>query len=90
MKKNKKIIELLNKNYANLTNDSLTKIVRHLNFWIDEKQNLLESDTLELTQKLIDVATWRIRDILCPKVRFGKTEIQMPIITCGSMRFQHT
>ncbi|KKK46787.1 hypothetical protein LCGC14_3161730, partial [marine sediment metagenome] len=21
--------------------------------------------------------------------RFGKTELQMPVITCGGMRFQH-
>ncbi|CAN0171543.1 unnamed protein product [Pylaiella littoralis] len=26
----------------------------------------------------------------CPKVRFGKTELQMPVITCGGMRQQFT
>lgn len=26
----------------------------------------------------------------CPKVRFGKTELQMPILTCGGMRMQQT
>jgi len=89
--KNKKIIELLNKNASNISNDSLIKIIRQLDFWLQEKQNLSESDSLELTQKLIDVTTWRKNnDITCPKVRFGKTELQMPIITCGSMRFQHT
>ena len=88
--KNKKIIGLLNSNVGSLSNDSLVKIVRQLNFWLHEKQSLSESDKMEVTQKLIDVAAWRNRDVKCPKVRFGKTEIQMPIITCGSMRFQHT
>lgn len=27
---------------------------------------------------------------LCPKVRFGRTELQMPILTCGGMRMQQT
>jgi hypothetical protein len=26
----------------------------------------------------------------CPKVRFGRTELEMPIITCGGMRQQQT
>mmetsp|Transcript_71953 Transcript_71953/g.203972 ORF Transcript_71953/g.203972 Transcript_71953/m.203972 type:complete len:246 (+) Transcript_71953:139-876(+) len=26
----------------------------------------------------------------CPKVRFGRTELQMPIVTCGGMRIQET
>lgn len=26
----------------------------------------------------------------CPKVRFGRTELMMPIITCGGMRMQQT
>merc|ERR1711865_536537 len=26
----------------------------------------------------------------CPKVRFGRTELQMPIITCGGMRLQQS
>ena len=89
--KNIKVVELLNKNVSKFSNDSLTKIVRQLDFWLDESQNLPESDALELTQKLIDVSTWRNRDdVTCPKVRFGKTELQMPIITCGNMRNQHT
>ena len=43
---------------------------------------------MELTHKLINTAICKNKK--CPKVRFGKTELQMPIITCGSMRFQHT
>ena len=26
----------------------------------------------------------------CPTRRFGKTEIQMPVLSCGTMRFQQT
>ncbi len=31
-----------------------------------------------------------LKDWTCPKVRFGKTELQMPIITLGGMRQQQT
>lgn len=27
-------------------------------------------------------------DFSCPKVRFGRTELQMPVVTCGGMRMQ--
>ena len=47
--KNKKIIGLLNSNVGSLSNDSLVKIVRQLNFWLHEKQSLSESDKMEVT-----------------------------------------
>lgn len=90
-KESEEIVKLLGKNVSDITNDSLIKIVRQLNFWSNE-ENSTKEEMLELTQRLIDVATWRKRqkNVQIPKVRFGRTELQMPIITCGSMRFQHT
>ena len=60
---------------------------------------------MELAERLANIASWReelIDEInnsssnsksssfQIPTVRFGKTEIQMPIITCGGMRIQET
>ena len=36
------------------------------------------------------VATATLPSFACPKVRFGKTELQMPIVTCGGMRMQQS
>ena len=33
---------------------------------------------------------YRTKSFACPKVRFGRTELQMPVITCGGMRMQET
>lgn len=88
-KENGKVVRLLADNVNDISNDSLVKIVRQLDFW--SKENQPESEMLDLTQRLIVAATWRKRPSWqCPKVRFGRTELQMSIITCGSMRFQHT
>jgi hypothetical protein len=35
-------------------------------------------------------ALYRTETFVCPKVRFGRTELQMPILTCGGMRQQET
>ena len=62
-----------------------------------------ETEFLELTERLANIASWR-EELLdeisnssnkkssfqIPTVRFGKTNIQMPIITCGGMRIQET
>ena len=32
------------------------------------------------------VALYSTKTFQCPKVRFGRTELQMPILTCGGMR----
>ena len=53
---------------------------------------------MDLTRHLVKVATWREEDndeslkkkFTIPKVRFGKTEVNIPIVTCGGMRVQET
>jgi predicted aldo/keto reductase-like oxidoreductase len=101
-------LELISKSLNNddITNDSLIKIVRQIDFWVNS-ENVPTEEVTKLTERLIKGASWRSMDSIstaaetetttttttkfkCPKVRFGKTELQMPIITCGSMRFQHT
>jgi len=88
--KSEKIIRLLADSIDNLSDDSLVKIGRQLEFW--SKEPLSEEEMVDLTQRLIQAATWRTRNhsFQVPKVRYGRTELQMPVITCGTMRFQHT
>jgi hypothetical protein len=44
-----------------------------------------------LKQKYDNLATlYGTNSFNCPKVRFGRTEIQMPILSCGGMRMQET
>eukprot|EP00934_Nitzschia_sp_Nitz4_P008639 Nitzschia sp. Nitz4//scaffold84_size84139//30119//32022//NITZ4_005194-RA/size84139-snap-gene-0.120-mRNA-1//-1//CDS//3329559021//8629//frame0 len=84
------VLKVLKSELANLSGDSVVKIVRQLDFWI--KERLPEAELVALTQRLVHTATWQSRmgSFQVPKVRFGRTELQMPIITCGAMRFQHT
>lgn len=86
----KQVLQVLKENLDDLSGDALTKIIRQLDFWVKEK--LPESELVALTKRLVHAATWRKRmgEFQVPKVRFGRTEVQMPIITCGSMRFQFT
>jgi predicted aldo/keto reductase-like oxidoreductase len=86
----KAVVKVLQEKLDYISGDSLVKIVRQLEFWVKEK--LPESELVDLTKRLVYAATWQSRmgSFQVPKVRFGRTEIQMPIVTCGSMRFQHT
>ena len=84
----KNVAKLLSENINDISDDSLIKIARQLSFWSAEK--LSDQEMFELTQRLVHTATWRKRSFTVPKVRYGRTGIQMPIITCGAMRFQHT
>jgi predicted aldo/keto reductase-like oxidoreductase len=83
-----KICQLIASDLGKILGDSLIKIVCQLQFWYDE--SLPESDMLELTRRLIATATICHSGVKVPKVRFGKTELQMPIVTCGGMRVQKT
>lgn len=83
-----KICELINKELEKISGDSLIKMTRQLQFWFEE--GLSEEAMLELTQDLISTATIIHSGFKVPKVRYGKTEIQMPIVTCGGMRVQKT
>ena len=88
-----------------LSNDSLAKICRQLEYFHDHEK-ASESELIELAELLIDQSTWylpllsssgkestipaELEKAKVPKVRFGKTELQMPIITCGGMRLQNS
>lgn len=67
-------------------NDRLVKIGRNIQSLVDMKEEIsLEAGLnliLEECQHLMET------DIKVPKVRFGKTELEMPIVTIGCMRFQ--
>ena len=60
---------------------------------------------MALAERLAKIASWReeleaeeesVKEeeqkekFTIPKVRFGRTEIEMPIVTCGGMRVQET
>lgn len=83
-----KICQLIADDLDNILGDSLIKMVRQLQFWYEE--GLPEKEMLELTQRLIATATICQSGAKVPKVRFGKTELLMPIVTCGGMRVQKT
>mmetsp|Transcript_16396 Transcript_16396/g.18692 ORF Transcript_16396/g.18692 Transcript_16396/m.18692 type:complete len:633 (+) Transcript_16396:125-2023(+) len=85
-----------------LGDDQLIKICRQLEFWYSDgdlkNQN---EEMIKLAERLVDQSLWHQRDLphssseigassKVPKVRFGKTELQMPVITCGGMRFQNS
>lgn len=83
-----KICQRISTSIDKILGDSLIKMVRQLQFWYDE--GLGEEDMLALTERLVETATICHSDFKVPKVRFGKTELQMPIVTCGGMRVQKT
>ena len=84
-----KIRAILAKHVDKMTSaESLLKITRQLDFWLAE--GLPEEELCDMTESLAERATVLSQDFKCPKVRFGKTELQMPIVTCGGMRLQQT
>ena len=94
-----KVATILENHADKIHDDSFLKIIRQLEFWHTEN-SLSDDDFLALAERLASIAGWRedVEDatipkdqkFTVPKVRFGKTEIQMPIITCGGMRVQET
>jgi uncharacterized protein len=70
--------------YLLQSNDCLLKIGRRLVNLVNEKYDL-ESALQPLVEECDLIASDSIQ---VPKVRFGKTELQMPIVTLGCMRFQ--
>jgi hypothetical protein len=83
------ICALLAPQLDRISGESLIKLTRQLQFWYAEK-SLSQAAMLALTQDLIATATICHTNFTVPKVRFGKTELQMPIVTCGGMRVQTT
>jgi predicted aldo/keto reductase-like oxidoreductase len=97
----RRIVKLIKDSIEHLSGDELIKIARQLQFWIHEWKtdgDAEEEKLIKLTQRLIYAATWRQRfsssspstSFKVPHVRFGRTELRMPIVTCGTMRFQYT
>ena len=88
-----------------LSDDALAKICRQLEYFHDH-ENASESELIQLAEFLVDQSTWylplvsssgkesngatELEKAMVPKVRFGKTELQMPLITCGGMRLQNS
>jgi uncharacterized protein len=83
-----KICDKISNHLDQILGDSLIKIVRQLQFWYDE--GLSEPEMMDLTDRLIETATICHSDFKVPKVRYGKTELEMPVVTCGGMRVQKT
>lgn len=84
------VVQVIRDNLDALSGDSLVKITRQLEFWI--KEETPEDELVDLAKRLCHAASWQSRAgaLKVPKVRFGRTEVQIPIVTCGTMRFQHT
>ena len=88
-----------------LTDDALAKIGRQLEYFYDQEK-ASEDELVKIAKGLIDQSIWylplvsdnigtekdrqELKKFKCPKVRFGKTELQMPLITCGGMRLQNS
>jgi hypothetical protein len=54
----------------------------------DEKK--IYTQLLRRQQYLYHAYSSLSKNFTCPKVRFGRTEINIPILTCGGMRMQQT
>lgn len=89
-----KIADIIDKHVGKIHDDSFLKIIRQLEFW--HSKQISENEMLALAERLCKSASWKEQDktaegkFTVPKTRFGKTELQMPIITCGGMRLQET
>jgi hypothetical protein len=71
------------------SNDRLVKVGRSLKSLFAMKDEVPLEPSLELLIQECELLTRPVDcSIQVPKVRFGKTELQMPIVTLGAMRFQ--
>jgi hypothetical protein len=69
------------------SNDRLVKVGRSIVSLISMKDEIPLEQSLELVVQECKLLVQE-GGIKVPKVRFGKTELQMPIVTLGCMRFQ--
>lgn len=82
-------------NTASISAEAELKIYRQL---VNEQQNLAANgieDKAQMYERLEQrhselSAMYSTTTFVCPKVRFGRTNLQMPILTCGGMRQQET
>jgi hypothetical protein len=88
-----RIADIIAAHAEKIHDDSFVKIIRQLEFWY-KQQTLSDDEFVALAERLAVVATWREDTgddkFVIPKVRFGKTEVMIPIVTCGGMRVQET
>ena len=70
---------------AGLDDDQKIRIARQLVFEASRGNTTddIKGALVGMAQAALPDGTWK-----CPKVRFGRTNLQMPIITCGGMRMQ--
>jgi hypothetical protein len=71
--------------YLAQSNDCLLKLGRRLACLVEYESFDLNAALVPLVQECRLIAD---NSVKVPKVRFGKTELQMPIVTLGCMRFQ--
>ena len=86
------VATILDKYGDKIHDDSFLKVIRQLDFWYTT-DDLSNEEFLALTERLANIASWRDevddesipydKKFKIPTVRFGKTEIDMPIVTCG-------
>jgi hypothetical protein len=69
------------------SNDRLVKVGRSMRSLLDMKTEMDIQQPLELLVQECQILTSET-PAQVPKVRFGKTELQMPIVSLGCMRFQ--
>lgn len=90
---------------SRLSDEALVKICRQLEFWYREG-DLNEDKAAALATALIDQSTWyqdlllpplpsppnnnQSNNLKVPTTRFGKTDLQIPLLTAGGMRIQNT
>jgi hypothetical protein len=90
-----RVATIIEAHASKIHDDSFLKIIRQLDFWYNQK-SLTDEEFVQLAERLALIATWRENagdgneKFTIPKVRFGKTEVMIPIVTCGGMRVQET
>lgn len=84
-----KVSQVIAAHVDTISNEALIKLVRQLEFW-HEEEGVTEDDLVDICKDLMHTASMQSTEFVVPKVRFGKTEIQIPIVTCGGMRLQQT
>jgi hypothetical protein len=88
--------------FNQLSDDALVKICRQLEFFYKDG-NLSNDDMASLARSLVDQSLWHrplmnhesnvdpeVLACKVPRVRFGKTELDISVVTCGGMRLQYS
>jgi uncharacterized protein len=90
------IRQLVRAEQHHLSDEALIKVCRQLDFWSHVEQGIRDDPVVlrSTAQRILAEATMQRHSTPSfhgvPTVRFGRTELPMPIITVGSMRFQYS